>query len=134
MISKVWYGGIYLKYEGGYEIMTRALEHYLKRLRNISQSPELADSPTFVQLIQHEAKKHIPLIEELCFKLKESLHDDLALLFLSNHKDYLFKSLDSYEADLQRAINSDKYYSKLIDSSFQNNHELFLIRKIKKIL
>ena len=34
----VWIGGIFLKDEGGYEIVSRSLAHYKKRLRTINES------------------------------------------------------------------------------------------------
>jgi len=40
----VWIGGIFLKDEGGYEIVSRSLAHYKKRLRTISESPELKEA------------------------------------------------------------------------------------------
>ncbi len=33
--------GVYLKDEGGYEIVLKSLNHYKKRLRTIGNSPEL---------------------------------------------------------------------------------------------
>ena len=39
----VWLGGIFLKNEGGYEIVLRSLAHYKKRLRSIGESPELKE-------------------------------------------------------------------------------------------
>ena len=44
MSEKIWLGGIYLKDEGGYEIILRSLIHYKKRLMTIDKSPEIKDS------------------------------------------------------------------------------------------
>ena len=60
MTEKTWLGGIYLKEEGGYEIILRALNHYKKRLRTISSSPELSEAPMFVQVVEQEAMKTFP--------------------------------------------------------------------------
>ena len=40
MSKKLWLGGIYLKEEGGYEIILVSLIHYKKRLQTIHESPE----------------------------------------------------------------------------------------------
>ena len=44
MSDKIWLGAIYLKEEGGYEIILRSLVHYKKRLMTIGKSPEIKDS------------------------------------------------------------------------------------------
>ena len=44
MSDKIWLGGIYLKEEGGYEIILRSLIHYKKRLMTVDKSPEIKDS------------------------------------------------------------------------------------------
>ena len=36
MSEKSWIGGIYLKHEGGYEIILRSLDHYKKKITNYS--------------------------------------------------------------------------------------------------
>ena len=40
----VWMGGIFLKDEGGYEIVLKSLVHYKKRLQTIHASPELKEA------------------------------------------------------------------------------------------
>ena len=40
----VWMGGIFLKDEGGYEIVLKSLTHYKKRLQTNHQSPELKEA------------------------------------------------------------------------------------------
>ena len=44
MSEKIWLGGIYLKEEGGYDIILRSLNHYKKRLMTVDKSPEIKDS------------------------------------------------------------------------------------------
>ena len=44
MSEKLWLGGIYLKEEGGYEIILSSLNHYKKRLQTIHASPELKEA------------------------------------------------------------------------------------------
>ena len=44
MADKVWLGGIFLKDEGGYEIILKSFAHYKKRLQTIGSSPELKEA------------------------------------------------------------------------------------------
>ena len=56
----VWIGGIFLKDEGGYEIVLRSLAHYKKRLRTISESPELKEAAAmFAPILVSQAQKKI---------------------------------------------------------------------------
>jgi len=115
MSQKVWLGGIYLKEEGGYEIVLRSLHHYKKRLRNIGRSPELKDAPMFAQLVQHEASKIGPLIDPLITKLKEGLQTPEKLKALEADIPLFEKALNCYKSDIQKAqTSSDAFYSELI--------------------
>jgi len=44
MSERIWIGAIYLKDEGGYEIVLKSLRHYKNRLKTIGNSPELKDA------------------------------------------------------------------------------------------
>ena len=44
MTEKIWLGGIYIKDEGGYEIILKSLNHYKTRLKTLNDSPELKES------------------------------------------------------------------------------------------
>jgi hypothetical protein len=44
MSEKSWIGGIYLKEEGGYEILLKSLTHYEKRLKNNSSQSRIKRS------------------------------------------------------------------------------------------
>ena len=58
MSEKSWIGGIYLKEEGGYEIILRSLNHYKKRLQTIHASPELKEAAAmFAPVLQSQARK-----------------------------------------------------------------------------
>jgi hypothetical protein len=134
MNEKTWTGGVFLKDEGGYEIVLRALQHYIRRLRNISNTPELSDSPMFVQLVQHEANKNGPIVVKLCEQLKQSLTDSTMLASLQDNTVYFQKALDSYKSDIIKSIQKDEYYSKMIDIKYQNDNEIRLIDDAKKRL
>ncbi len=60
MSEKTWMGAIYLKDEGGYEIILKSLKHYKKRLRSIEDSPELKEAAAmFAPVLTQQAMKHI---------------------------------------------------------------------------
>jgi len=72
MSEKSWIGGIYLKEEGGYEIILACLNHYKKRLQTIGSSPELKEAAAmFAPLLQSTARKKIPIIDEVKGKIHQ---------------------------------------------------------------
>ena len=63
MVDRIWLGGIFLKNEGGYEIVLKSLAHYKKRLQTIGNSPELKEAAAmFAPVLQQQAVKTIPKI------------------------------------------------------------------------
>ena len=73
MSQKIWLGGIYLRDEGGYELVLRSLKHYKKRLKNIRKSPEIKDAPMFATIIEQEAIKTFQGADSLILKINEAL-------------------------------------------------------------
>lgn len=116
MSDKIWLGAIYLKDEGGYEIILRSLNHYKKRLKTLGSSPELKDSSAmFGSLLQQEAMKTIPKIDEMTKKIKDALSDDITLNSLSEDRSFLVKALSCYESDINKAQNTGhEYFLKLV--------------------
>lgn len=116
MSEKIWLGAIYLKDEGGYEIILRSLNHYKKRLKTLGSSPELKDSSAmFGSLLQQEAMKTIPKIDEMTKKIKDALSDDITLNSLSEDRSFLVKALSCYESDINKAQNTGhEYFLKLV--------------------
>jgi hypothetical protein len=113
--QKVWLGGIYLKEEGGYEIVLHALTHYRKRLKSIGRSPELRDAAMFAQIVQQEAMKTGPSIDPAIDKIKKALENPRVLNELQADIPLFEKALNCYYSDIQKAkTNSDKFYSELI--------------------
>jgi len=114
--DKIWLGAIYLKDEGGYEIILRSLNHYKKRLKTLGSSPELKDSSAmFGSLLQQEAMKTIPKIDEMTKKIKDALLDDIVLNSLSEDRSFLVKALSCYESDINKAQNTGhEYFLKLV--------------------
>jgi hypothetical protein len=114
-MSRVWLGGIYLKDEGGYEIVLRALNHYKKRLKAIGRSPELKDAAMFAQIVQQEAMKTGPLIDQSVSRIKEGLEKPHMLNELQPDIPLFEKALNCYYSDIQKTNNdSDKFYLELI--------------------
>jgi hypothetical protein len=114
--EKVWLGRIYLKSEGGYEIVLKALNHYRKRLRNIDASPELAGAPMFVQIVQQEASKTYPAVNALIDKITKGLDDSEILNSIQADVPLMEKALKCYQSDIEKMGNGDEFYSSLIGS------------------
>lgn len=130
MSEKVWLGAIYLKDEGGYEIVLKSLNHYKKRLKNIGSSPELKDSSAmFGSLLQQEAMKTIPKIDQKIKTIQEGLTDIKLLNSLSDDWRFLSKALMCYEADIKKAQDTGhEYFLKLIGDLPQVKNNIKLIK------
>jgi hypothetical protein len=134
MSQRVWLGWIYLKEEGGYELVLRALYHYKKRLRNIRRSPEIKDAPMFAQLVEGEAMKTYPLLITLSIKIGEGLQDPKILQSLQSDVPLIEKALNCYEADI-RKLDADSFYSEMITDKNLAASDLPNIRPaLKKLL
>ena len=135
MTEKIWLGGIYLKEEGGYEIILRALVHYKKRLLRIDKSPELRDSAAmFGGILRQAAIKTIPTIDEVTKEIQASLINPQESNTLSQHVSILEKALTSYETDIQKAQDTGhEYYLSLIGdlSKIKNDLEVIKIARLK---
>ena len=116
MSEKVWLGSIYLKEEGGYEIIIKSLKHYKKRLKTLGNSPELQESAAmFASVLNQQAVKTVPKIDETIKKIEESLNDVKKMNSLSDDASFLEKALSCYEADIQRAEEiGHEYFIKLV--------------------
>lgn len=114
--DKIWLGGIYLKDEGGYEIVLKSLNHYKKRLITIGNSPELKNSAVmFASILQQESRKTIPKIDNIIKKIQEGLSDIKILNFSSEDTSLLTKALLCYEADIKKAQDTGhEYFVKLV--------------------
>ncbi len=135
MSDKIWLGGIYLKDEGGYEIILRALIHYKKRLMTVDKSPEIKDSAAmFGGILILAAKKAMPKIDETIQKIQRGLPDAQSVNALKENIPFLEKALTSYETDIQKAQDTGhEYYLSLIGDlpSVKNDLELIKIAKSK---
>ena len=133
MSNKVWTGWVFLKQEGGYEIIFRALKHYKKRLMKIDRSPELRDSAAmFGGILRQAALKTIPNIDEVNQKIKLCLTDSMEPGKLIEDIPILEKALTSYETDINKAQDSGhEYYLGLIGNLSEAKNDLELIKTAK---
>ena len=100
----IWMGGIFLKDEGGYEIVLKALEHYKKRLQTIHQSPELQEAAAmFAPILQSQAQKRLPMIDQTKQKLEQVLHDSISAKSLEEDLEILEKALECRKSDIEKA-------------------------------
>lgn len=133
MSQKIWLGGIYLKEEGGYELVLRSLHHYKKRLRNIRKSPEIKDAPMFAQIIEQEAMKAYPLVGRLITKIGDGLQNPEILKSLESDVPLFEKALNCYQSDIQKA-DTDSFYSELIpDKNVANSDHGIIKSALEKI-
>lgn len=130
MSEKIWLGGIYFKDEGGYEIILKSLNHYKKRLNTIHQSPELKDAAAmFASVLNQEARKTVPIIDELIEKIQNSLEDIKNVNNLQEDIPFLEKALTCYESDIHKAEDTrHEYFVKLVGDVAQRRNDLQIIK------
>ena len=136
MSEKVWMGAIFLKDEGGYEIVLKSLEHYRKRLRTLSKSPELKDSAAmFASVLNQQAMKTVPKIDEVVEKIKNSINDIQAVKELSDEIPFFEKALMCYESDIDKAQNTGhEYFVELVGDLATAKNDVDIIKMaLKKI-
>ena len=133
MSEKNWVGGIYLKEEGGYEIILRSLNHYKKRLMTVDKSPEIKDSAAmFGGILKQAAMKTIPQIDEITQKIQNSLSDTQSITTLIENISFLEKALASYETDITKAQDTGhEYYLNLVGDLPRIKNDLALIKIAK---
>ena len=109
-------GGIFLKDEGGYEIILKSLDHYKRRLQTIHQSPELQEAAAmFAPVLQSQAQKRLPMIDEAKQKIENVLHDSIPAKSLEEDLEILEKALECRKSDIEKAQDTGKeYFMKLL--------------------
>ncbi|MCV0392134.1 MAG: hypothetical protein K5790_02440 [Nitrosopumilus sp.] len=130
MSNKIWLGAIFLKEEGGYEIILRSLNHYKNRLKTLGNSPELKDAAAmFASVLNSQAMKTIPKINEVIKKIQENLHSIESARQLEEEVPFLEKALCCYEADIHKAQDTGhEYFVKLIGDMSKSQNQLDLIK------
>jgi len=112
----VWMGGIFLKDEGGYEIVLKSLVHYKKRLRSIGESPELKEAAAmFAPILQSQAQKRYPMVVEAMKKIEQMLQGTISVQSLEEDLDTLEKALECRQSDIVKAQDTGReYFMKLL--------------------
>jgi len=138
MPEKIWLGAIYLKDEGGYEIILKSLKHYRKRLRTMSGSPELKKAAAiFASVLNQQAAKTIPEIEKVIQKIQNNLTDVKSVNSLIEDIPFLEKALSCYQSDIGKAEDTGhEYFVKLVGNMQEARKDKDIIktalRKIKQ--
>ena len=129
-MDKVWLGGIYLKDEGGYEIILKSLNHYKNRLKTLNESPELKEAgAAFGSILNQQARKTVPKINEIIEKIQTGLYDVQILKELEEEKQFLEKALSCYESDIHKAEDTkNEYFVKLVGDMIQGKKDLSTIK------
>ena len=126
MSEKVWIGGIYLKEEGGYEIILKSLTHYEKRLKTIHASPEVKEAAAmFAPVLQSQAKKRIPMIESTKENIEKFLLDSTSIESLEQNLEIIEKALECRKSDIEKAEStSEDYFIKLVKDVEESKKDL----------
>ena len=130
MSEKIWIGAIYLKDEGGYEIILKSLKHYKNRLKTIENSPELKESAAmFGSILNQQAMKTILKINEVIQKIQNSLNDIKLINNLSTDIEFFEKALSCYQSDIYKAENTKQdYFIKLIGNITEAKKDVDVIK------
>ena len=130
MAEKIWIGAIYLIDEGGYEIVLKSLKHYKNRLKTMGNSPELKNAAgMFASVLNQQAMKTIPKIEEVIKKVQDNLEDIQSASKLSEDVPFLEKALSCYEADIHKAEDiGHEYFVKLVGDMLIARNDLKTIK------
>ena len=116
MVDKIWIRGIFLKNEGGYEIVLKSLGHYKKRLQTIGNSPELKEAAAmFAPVLQQQAVKIVPQIDATVSKIQDALSDSIPVDSLADDVPLIQKALECYQSDIEKAeTTGHEYFQKLL--------------------
>ena len=130
MSEKIWIGGIYLKVEG-YEIILKSLKHYKKRLQTIHASPELKEAAAmFAPVLQSQAKKRIPMIEETENQVKEFLLGSISSEKVEENLEILETGLECRISDIDKGVStSNEYFIKLLGDVQESKKDIEQINK-----
>lgn len=132
MADRVWIGGIYLKDEGGYEVVLRALRYYLKLLKGISEAPATSGSPTLARLLQQEADRVGPAVLRAGQNLKSGLADPETLAAVQNNVQHIQKALDSYRAGVREALGGSVYHKELVGKGHLTEDESLAVEEARR--
>ena len=136
MADKIWLGGIFLKNEGGYEIILKSFAHYKKRLQTIGSSPELKEAAAmFAPVLQQQAVKIVPQIDVTVSKIQDALSDSIPVDSLADDVPLIQKALECYQSDIEKAeTTGHEYFQKLLgDITRAKQNSTIIAQAIDKI-
>ena len=136
MVDKIWLGGIFLKNEGGYEIVLKSFAHYKKRLQTIGSSPELKEAAAmFAPVLQQQAVKIVPQIDVTVSKIQDALSDSIPVDSLADDVPLIQKALECYQSDIEKAeTTGHEYFQKLLgDITRAKQDSTIIAQAINKI-
>ena len=115
-MAESWIGWVFFKYEGGYEIIIKSLDHYRKRLKTIGNSPEIKGAAAmFASVLHQEAMKTTPKIDNAVKKIKECLSGKRSADSLIEDIPLFQKALACYESDIKKAQDTRyEYFLNLV--------------------
>ena len=134
MSEKAWVGAIYLKDEGGYQIVLKSLHHYKKRLKTLRNSPELKNAAAmFGPVLVQQAAKTVPKIDEMVQILHACLEGTISMDKIRHEVPFLEKALACYETDILRARDSGHdYFVTLVGNMRDADSDLLSIKTAKE--
>ena len=132
MADKVWLGGIFLKDEGGYEIILKSFAHYKKRLQTIGSSPELKEAAAmFAPVLQQQAVKIVPQIDVTVSKIQDALSDSIPVDSLADDVPLMQKALECYQSDIEKAeTTGHEYFQKLLGDITRAKQDSTIIAQV----
>jgi len=136
MPEKIWLGAIYLKDEGGYEIVLKSLNHYENRLKTMHDSPELKNAAAmFASVLNQQAVKTIPEINKVIQKIHDNITEIKLINSLIEDIPLLEKALSCYYSDICKAEDTGhEYFVKLIGNMQESRKDKETIKiALKKI-
>lgn len=130
MSENIWMGGIFLKEEGGYDIVIKALNHYKKRIRTIDNTPGLKDAGgMFASILQQEAMKTHPKVQQAIDKINEFLKNQNTLRDIQGEVPLIEKALRCYQSDIQKATDiGDSYYLSLFENLEKIKNDMGMVK------
>ena len=123
-----WLGAIYVKCEGGHEVILRSLDHYERRLKSIGKSPELGGAAAmFASVLYQQARKTIPEIAAVRGRIIDGLagtSEKCGIASIVDDIKFIEKALLCHKSDILKACETDhEYFQNLIgDTESAKNH------------
>lgn len=96
----------------------------------MGNSPELKNAAAmFASVLNQQAMKTIPKIEEMIQKIEDSLEDIQLISKLRDDVPFLEKALSCYEADIHKAEDTGhEYFVKLVGDMMEARKDLETIK------